>query len=89
LLDPITGESRYLNKSEVYQDAPVWSSEDSRLYYVQREGDELKLMRTDLTTGESQALSSAVEPLELQDSILPNVGYYGQFGQETLLEFIK
>jgi dipeptidyl aminopeptidase/acylaminoacyl peptidase len=39
LLDPATGQYRRLNEVESYQDAPLWSDDGSRLYYVQLEGD--------------------------------------------------
>ncbi|HMR63122.1 MAG TPA: hypothetical protein PKE64_03835 [Anaerolineae bacterium] len=88
LLDPVTGEQRRLNKIEAYQDAPVWNSSGEKLYYVQRDGDQLKLMRADPATGQAKAVPGAVEPLDLQDPMQPNVGYYGQFGREALLSFI-
>lgn len=88
LLDPVTGEQRRLNKIESYQDAPVWNSTGESLYYVQRDGDQLKLMLADPATGQAKAVPGAVEPLDLQDPMQPNVGYYGQFGRETLLSFI-
>ncbi len=88
LLDPATGQHRRLNAVESYQDAPVWSFDGGRLYYVQRDGDFLYLMAADPTTGLAGPVSGAKQPVDLGDPARPAVGYYGQFGREELLEQI-
>jgi hypothetical protein len=85
LLDPASGQTRRLNQAETYQDGPVWSSDGSRLYYVQREGDELLLMAADPETGQAEPVTGASQPLDPNDPMRPAVGYYGQFGREELL----
>jgi sugar lactone lactonase YvrE len=88
LLDPVTGKYRRLNDSASYQDAPVWSRDGTKLYYVQRNGDELTLMATTLATGQTEAIPNASQPVDLQDPMRPAVGYYGQFGREELLAYL-
>jgi Tol biopolymer transport system component len=88
LLDPVTGQYRRLNEIESYQDAPVWSSDGSQLFYVQRNGAELQLMAADPQTGQAEAIPDARQPVELNDPYQPEVGYYGQFGRDELLAAI-
>jgi hypothetical protein len=88
LLDPATGEYHRLNDSASYQDAPVWSRDGTKLYYVQHNGDELTLMATTLASGQTEAIPNASQPVDLQDPMWPSVGYYGQFGREELLAFL-
>lgn len=85
LLDPTTGQYHRLNQVESYQDAPVWHKDGSRLYYVERNGDELRLMVADPATGQAEPVPGVSQPLELNDPMRPAVGYYGQFGREELL----
>ncbi len=78
LLDPATGESRRLNEVEAFQDTPRWSKDGKTLYYVQEEGDKLKLMAANLATGQAETVLGAETPRpEL-------VGYYGQLELEGL-----
>ncbi|MEW5960817.1 MAG: hypothetical protein AB1801_24090, partial [Chloroflexota bacterium] len=88
LLDPVTGHYRRLNKVEAYQDAPVWSNDGRRLYYVQRNGEALDLMVAEPASDQARPVPGARQPLDLKDPMRPNVGYYGQFGREELLEQI-
>lgn len=85
LLDPATGHYRRLNEVESYQDAPVWSPDGLRLYYVQRNGEALDLMVANPATGQAQPVPDASQPADLKDPLRPTVGYYGQFGREELL----
>ncbi|MCQ3977959.1 MAG: hypothetical protein DPW09_31410 [Anaerolineae bacterium] len=85
LLDPATGHYRRLNEVESYQDAPVWSPDGLRLYYVQRNGEALDLMVAEPATGQAQPVPGASQPVDLKDPLRPAVGYYGQFGREELL----
>jgi hypothetical protein len=85
LLDPATGHYRRLNEVESYQDAPVWSPDGLRLYYVQRNGEALDLMVADPATGQAQPVPGASQAVDLKDPLRPAVGYYGQFGREELL----
>lgn len=88
LLDPATGQHRRLNGLATYQDAPVWSADGARLYYVQRNGETLDLMVADPTTGQTDPVPGASQSIDLQDTTRPMVGYYGQFGRHELLEQI-
>ncbi len=85
LLDPATGQYHRLNNRESYQDAPVWSPDGARLYYVQRNGTFLDLMVANPATGQARAVPGARQPVHLGDPMRPEVGYYGQFGREELL----
>jgi dipeptidyl aminopeptidase/acylaminoacyl peptidase len=72
LLDPQNGEYRRLNASEFYQDAPRWSADGTKLYYVQLDGNQAVLMIADPVTGEAL-------PLPGCKASLPNpAGFYGQ-----------
>lgn len=84
LLNPTIGQHRRLNHQAAYQDAPVWNSDGSALYYVERDGDQLKLRQLNLHTGEDRAMPDAVQPLDWAESPRANVGYYGQFDREAL-----
>lgn len=88
LLDPATGQYHRLNQMETYQDAPVWSNDGARLYYVQRNSEVLNLMVADPVSGQARPVPGASQPVDLKDPLRPNVGYYGQFGREELLEQI-
>lgn len=88
LLDPATGQYHRLNQVETYQDAPVWSNDGRRLYYVQRNGETLNLMVADPITGQARPVPGASQPVDLKDPLRLTVGYYGQFGREELLEKI-
>jgi dipeptidyl aminopeptidase/acylaminoacyl peptidase len=81
LLDPATGQYRRLNEVESYQDAPVWSEDGTVLYYIQRDGDKLRLMTADLVTGRAIAVPQAAIPLP------EYVGFYGQSELDALLEY--
>lgn len=85
LLDPATGQYRRLNEVESYQDAPVWSDDGRKLYYVQRNDDLLEVVAADPATGQTETLPGRSQPVEAPDLMGPLVGYYGQFGREELL----
>ncbi|MCB9098929.1 MAG: PD40 domain-containing protein [Anaerolineales bacterium] len=85
LLDPATGAYHRLNTVERYQDAPVWSRDGQQLYYVQRNGDHLDLMVADPGSGKATPVPGVSQPVDRQDPLRPNVGYYGQFDREELL----
>jgi Tol biopolymer transport system component len=80
LLDADTGELRLLNDVDSFQDAPVWSTDGTALYYVQRMDDQLQLMAADPITGDAAPVEGATEPL-------PDLaGYYGKFDWSHLLQ---
>lgn len=79
LLDPVTGQSRRLNRANSYQDAPAWTT-DQKLCYVQQAGDTVELMVADPATGQAEAVPGAGLPLPEM------VGYYGQSDWSALLE---
>lgn len=79
LLDPVTGQSRRLNRANSYQDAPAWTN-DQKLCYVQRAGDKVELMVADPATGQADPVPGAGLPLPEM------VGYYGQPDWTELLE---
>lgn len=85
LLDPATGKYRRLNEVESYQDAPMWSDDGNKLYYVQHNGDMLEIMAADAATGYAEAVPGRSQPVDLKDPMRPNVGYSGQFDREELL----
>lgn len=72
LLDRQTGEYWRLNSAEAYQDAPRWSADGTRLYYVQMEGSGVALMAADPASGAAHALPGCLAPLPAA------AGYYGQ-----------
>ncbi len=73
LLDPTTGQSRRLNQSETFQDAPRWSDDGGTLYYVERQGDAIQTMAANPATGQAEAVPGTSQPLDAA------MGYYGQF----------
>lgn len=78
LLDPQNGQYRRLNAAESYQDAPRWSADGKKLYYVQADGGQAELMEADPATGAARSLPGCQMPL-------PEVaGYYGQVDWTTL-----
>jgi Tol biopolymer transport system component len=80
LLDPQTGEYRRLNASEAYQDAPRWSADGTKLYYIQLDGNQVVLMAADPATGDAQ-------PLPGCKAALPDTaGYYGQLDWTALYD---
>lgn len=81
LLNPATGEHRRLNQVDAFQDAPTWSRDGQILYYVERDGDQMRLLATNLTTGQTQAVEQAARPAP------PAVGYYGQGQWGDLLAY--
>jgi hypothetical protein len=86
LLDPGTGETRRLNAVDGYQDAPVWSEDGERLYYVQRdrETETLVLMVADPETGEAQPIEASRRPAPPDT----RVGYYGQAAWDDVLGYL-
>ena len=86
LLDPGTGETRRLNDAEGYQDAPVWSRDGQRLYYVQRDPktDTLVLMVADPETGEAEPIEASRRPAPADT----RVGYYGQAAWDDVLGYV-
>jgi hypothetical protein len=80
LLDPQTGEYRRLNASEAYQDAPRWSADGKKLYYVQLDGNQAVLLAADPATGE------ALPPPGCKASLPNPAGYYGQVGWTALYD---
>ena len=86
LLDPGTGEYRRLNDVDGYQDAPVWSRDGERLYYVQRdrETETLVLMVADPETGEAQPIEESRLPAPGDT----RVGYYGQAAWDDVLGYV-
>lgn len=81
LLDWKTGKYRRLNSANLFQDAPVWSTDGNTLYYVQREGNQMVLVAADPATGRAQAIQGARQPAPR------GVGYYGQSNWDDLLEY--
>jgi len=79
LLSPTTGEARRLNRTEAFQDGPVWSEDGQTLYYAERQNEQLQLMANEVATGETEPVAGAAIPLP------EFVGYYGQWEQDTLL----
>jgi hypothetical protein len=86
LLDPGTGETRRLNEVGGYQDAPVWSRDGERLYYVQRdrETETLVLMVADPETGEAEPIEASRRPAPADT----RVGYYGQAAWDEVLGYV-
>ncbi len=80
LLDPRSGQYHRLNATEAYQDAPRWSADGKKLYYVQADGSLAKLMEAEPTTGIAQPLPGCQMPLP------PVAGYYGQVDWTALHE---
>jgi Tol biopolymer transport system component len=80
LLDPLVGTSRRLNEEAAYQDAPTWSRDGTRLYFVQMEKDGVVLMSADPATGEASAVKGCLQ------SLPETAGYYGQVDWSVLLE---
>lgn len=72
LVDPVTGDFRRLTKSEAYEDAPRWSEDGKRLFFVQADGSQARLMAANLETGEVVAVQDCEMPMP------PSAGYYGQ-----------
>jgi hypothetical protein len=80
LLNLQSGEYRRLNASEAYQDAPRWSADGTKLYYVQLDGNQAVLLAADPATGEAQ-------PLPGCKAALPNpAGFYGQVDWTALYD---
>jgi len=84
LLDPQTGQTHPLNRATTYQDAPLWSDDNTRLYYVQRLSNTLQLMAADPATGQAEPVPGVNQPIQ-QNSKDPEVGYYGQADWDALL----
>jgi hypothetical protein len=81
LLNPKTGEHWRLNSADAFQDAPTWSDDGKILYYVQREGDSMVLMKANPYTGEGQVIEGTRR-------LAPRaVGYYGQSDWDDLLAY--
>jgi hypothetical protein len=80
LLNPQNGETRRLNQVESYQDAPRWSPDGMRLYYVQLEGEGGNLMSADPADGTAEAVVGC--SMRLPDP----AGYYGQVDWRMLYE---
>jgi hypothetical protein len=78
LLDPKTNGSRRLDATDAFQDAPLWSDDGLTLYYVERHGDTLVLMASNLSTGEAAMVEDSERPLPEM------VGYYGQSNWEEV-----
>lgn len=84
LLDPLTGQSHRLNQAAAYQDAPLWSDDGAKLYYVQRQGDVIQLMVSEPATGKTEPVPGVNQPIDLNGND-PQVGYYGQADWDALL----
>lgn len=84
LLDPLTGQSHRLNQAAAYQDAPLWSDDGAKLYYVQRQGDVVQLMVFEPATGKAEPVPGVNQPIDLNRND-PQVGYYGQADWDALL----
>jgi hypothetical protein len=79
LLDPNTGTYQRLNSVEAYQDAPRWGK-DGRLYFVQPDQEQARIMVVDPVTGSAQTLSGC------QAARLSQAGYYGQVDWNFLID---
>ncbi len=78
LLNPQTGQNHPLNQAAAYQDAPLWSDDGTRLYYVQRLSDTIQVMAANPATGQAEPVPGVNQPIE-------QVGYYGQTDWDALL----
>ncbi len=78
LLSPRDGSHQRLNATEAYQDAPRWSADGKKLYYVQADGNQAALMEADPISGTAQAIP------DCRMALPPQAGYYGQVDWSAL-----
>ena len=78
-LDPDTGIYQRLNSEEAYQDAPRWGK-DGRLYFVQSDQEQAKIMVVNPVSGPAQPLPGC------QATRLTPAGYYGQVDWSFLMD---
>ncbi len=72
VVNPQNGAFQPLTLSDVYEDAPLWNLDGSRLYFVQQADATARLMMFDLETTRLEALPGCEIPMP------PSAEYYGQ-----------
>ncbi|MCE5209500.1 MAG: hypothetical protein LLG42_14460 [Chloroflexi bacterium] len=72
LVDPETGEYQRLTQTETYEDAPKWSRDGTRLFFVQQGNTQADVMSVNVETGELMAIAGCETPMP------SSAIYYGQ-----------
>lgn len=72
LVDPKTGAFHRLTQSASYEDTPRWSQNGKRLFFIQADGSQARLVAMTIENGSIEALQGCEAPM-------PSIaGYYGQ-----------